>query len=229
MTKVAIIGKSTTEDSFGIHSHYVNYFGHLGMTAILPPMTKTDFREVTDFFDVVVIPGGADISPVTYGAMPGVTTGKADPALEYFDAYNLATALDHCLVVGICRGFQALMVNAGYTLTQEIGGFHPRSNGWYEMAHKVSVYSHNKPFKYETNSLHHQGVVIQPSECDAWLSTPDASVKLLAADLSATNRVVVEAAEGTGWLGIQWHPEATDDPLVLNWIRQRLNGSMIRS
>jgi putative glutamine amidotransferase len=229
MTKIAIIGKSVTDDTFGIHTHYVKYFGHLGTVAILPPALVSAFQELADFFDIVVMPGGADVNPANYGEMPTVDTGKSDPILEYFDRVNLGTALNRCLVVGICRGFQSLMVEFNHKLTQEIEAFHPRSNGWYDTAHEVQVYSHgDKPFKYEVNSLHHQGVVVQPSELAAWRSAPDPLVHVLAADVKSSSiRYVVEAAESLSWLGVQWHPEAMDDPLVLNWIRTRLSGKMV--
>lgn len=220
---IGIVGKNRGEDSFGAGNHYLDYFGRIGVPMILPPMTTQDFSEVVKTLDVVVLPGGGDLLTTRYGEIPSTLSGEADQMLEYFDQLNLGIALNsNALVVGICRGFQSLVVHHGYALTQHLWS-HPHSEGWYDTVHELQVVKFGRPTTRKVNSLHHQGLVLTNRELTAWQNETNIGMRALAwFQASVGGPVVIEAIEGPNFLGVQWHPEALDDTEVLEWIKYKV-------
>ncbi len=165
-------------------------------------------REVMSRADGLLLSGGADVDPSTYGE------ALRDPAWrgqDERDAFELAlyrqAVADGKPVLGVCRGAQLINVAEGGTLWQDIASMREaslthRSQERYDgLGHGVSVApgtwlsSLFGDEAHETNSIHHQGVKdLAPSLTPlAW--APDK---------------LVEAFErqGDGFVvGVQWHPE----------------------
>ena len=115
--KIAIFGWKTGENSFGITVPYYDYFDSLGDVSILAPIAEIDFGQ----YDLLVIPGGPDVSPNSYGHIPNMFTGKSDPIREYFDKYMIPAAIEAKIpIIGICRGHQAIAAYFGATLEQHM-------------------------------------------------------------------------------------------------------------
>lgn len=160
--------------------------------------------------DALVLHGGADVSPQTYGQTPRRPQWAGQPAR---DAYELAL-IEACLerdvpILGICRGHQLLNVAFGGTLFQDISEDHQgalvhRDAIAYEqnyhsasltpgglLAHTFGALEHT------INSVHHQGV--------------DKLGEGLVVEARSSQDHIIEAfrLDSTEQfaLGVQWHPE----------------------
>lgn len=189
-----------------LHGWYVDAVRAAGgRPVLLPPDTDAD---VLDRIDALVLIGGADVDPGTYGAVPHPTTDA--PRTER-DASELALcrgARDRDLpLLGICRGMQVMAVVHGGSLIQDLpdAGFGPthRERPGEFTQHGVrlapdslaaSIYGTTT---LSVNSSHHQGVADTGSlEATGW--SDDGLVEVL------------EAPGARFSLGVQWHPEHPD-------------------
>lgn len=96
-----------------------------GNPVMLPPV-GTWTAETIAFLDGLVIAGGADVDPATYGAEPDPRTGapRRDRDESELALVHAALKLDLPLF-GVCRGMQVLNVALGGTLHQHIEGHNP--------------------------------------------------------------------------------------------------------
>jgi putative glutamine amidotransferase len=175
-------------------------------------------EEVLDLLDGLVLAGGADIDPASYGAKPHPETLDTVPERDRFEIVLVRAAIEHELpVLGICRGMQLINVAYGGTLLQHLPerfGHHEhlRVPGTFDGAdHDVELVEGSLAARaagethHATKSHHHQGVdrlgdglrVSGSSEMDG---LPEA--------IEMTNRRFV--------LGVQWHPEADETSRVVS-------------
>ena len=77
--------------------------------------------QLLDLLDALMLSGGADIDPATYGAEPGPRTEGYRAERDHFELALAREALARDLpVLGVCRGMQVLNVACGGTLEQEL-------------------------------------------------------------------------------------------------------------
>lgn len=209
-----IPGKMSTDDYFGARRSYINFLRPYGDILQVIPSSVETYRDLLDNCKLLVLPGGADISPIKYGSIPSMFAGDSDPYLEYYDSYLLPMAIGLKIpILGICRGFQSIITYFGGKLIQHLP-LHPRSEDWVELAHKVSRTSaFGKESDSVVNSLHHQGISVGDiPEClvpIAYCRADDICEGVTHRDLPI--------------LGLQWHPEVLPyDFWVDNWIRKLL-------
>ena len=163
-----------------------------------------------EYLDGLVLQGGADIAPESYGETPLHPEWAGDAVRDRYevDLFNAFVAAGKP-VLGICRGCQLINVALGGTLFQDIPTQLPaavshRDTEMYERAlHDVSFVAGSKlaqlypgTAQAKINSIHHQ------------------AVKDLGRDLSiealGVPDGVVEAIRWRGpsyVFGMQWHPE----------------------
>lgn len=101
MTKklIGIPGWSTGEGSWGVAKSYLEYFSDFGKVVILSP------DEENTNVDLVVLPGGMDMNPRSYGAVPGFKTGNTDVFKQFFFDVNLPQYVQSgTSIFGICLG-----------------------------------------------------------------------------------------------------------------------------
>lgn len=179
---------------------YVRYLEASGADAeIVLPGQAIPWSEI----DGLVLGGGADVDPTTYGQEPHAMT---EVELER-DALELPAA-HHALeiglpILGICRGFQLLNVVMGGSLVQHLDG-HSRDDGGHSTQHRATLAENTrlasiigKP-DVLVNSSHHQAV--RPENLAPGL-TPSAT----------THDGLIEAFENDQILAVQWHPERIDE------------------
>ena len=192
---------------------YVGAVQRAGGIAVLLPPDETALEDpdpVLDPLDGVILAGGLDVGPATYGADPAPAT---DAPNEVRDAFELAVArraLEREIpLLGICRGMQVLNVAAGGTLHQHL----PDVVGHDGHRVKLGVFAEHHVRLAEgslaaraageelhaTKSHHHQAVDVlgEGFVVTGWSDGDE----------------LPEAIEHPGRrfaLGVQWHPEVDE-------------------
>jgi len=176
---------------------------------------RGEVGKALESFDGLLIPGGPDLDPETYGGRPHPNVKTAHPdrdALELEAArYAKRAGLP---TLAICRGIQVVNVALGGTIFEDIDDQHERPDGPVlrhmqtpdfsrkETTHDVDLIAGSRIAAIagasciKTNSIHHQ------------------AVRRIAYGLDAAGRArdgIVEAVELRGdhpfFVGVQWHPE----------------------
>ncbi len=201
--------------SWVMNSRYYLAAASAGAAPVMIPLLDADpaaLRATYDRLDGLLLAGGVDMDPGTFGEPPHPRLGRTDAAR---DAVELALArwaiADGMPVLGLCRGLQLLNVALGGTLFQDIEAEIPGAlkhdyfptTGFERdyLAHEVSVAGGSRLHEafgapvVRVNSMHHQAVKEIAPALHVSARAPDG---------------VVEAVEGGGaayLVGVQWHPE----------------------
>jgi putative glutamine amidotransferase len=190
-----------------------------GVALLLPPdpAAVEDPDLMLDLVDGLLLAGGADMDPSTYGAEPHPATVGTVPERDTFEIALTRRALELDMpYLGICRGMQVMNVARGGTLNQHLPDDyghedHRRSLGSFDNADHDVRLAHDSLAAHAaheeihgTKSHHHQGVerIGDGLSVSGWATIDD----------------LPEAIELPGnrfALGVQWHPEADEtSPLI---------------
>ncbi|ABM35134.1 type 1 glutamine amidotransferase [Paracidovorax citrulli] len=198
-------------------AHWIMSAG--AMVVMVPcPTGETARGDVTlahyaEWLDGVVMHGGADVWPGSYGEVPLKDAWLGD---RIRDLYDLAVveAFEQAgkPIFGVCRGLQLINVAFGGTLYQDIETQHPgaqqhRNAVTYDQHfHEVEIVPgtrlsqlYPQQPRMVVNSIHHQGIKnLAPGfEIEAW-SHPD----------GVPEAIRRNAHSGRGYIAAtQWHPE----------------------
>lgn len=177
-----------------------------GVPFVLPTSEagRTDPDAVLGPLDALLLSGGADLDPATYGAQPHPRSTNFKRSRDEFEIALCRGALERGMpVLGVCRGFQLLNVALGGDLVQHLDDaeVHLHTPGSFS-DHEVELEPDSRAAaaagatRISVRSHHHQGI------------------GRLGQDLVVSGRAapggVVEAIElpGQAWvLGILWHTE----------------------
>jgi putative glutamine amidotransferase len=102
-----------------------------GLVLLLPPdeAAQEEPDAVLDLLDGLILAGGADVDPASYGAQAHSETRGTVPERDDFEIALARRALERDLpLLGICRGMQLMNVATGGTLLQHL----PESHGHHE-------------------------------------------------------------------------------------------------
>lgn len=190
----------------------VHRAGALALLLVPDEALVADPDEALDRIDGLMLAGGADVDPVSYGAAPHPLTSETDPRRDAFEIAVVRRALERDLpLLGICRGMQIMNVARGGTLHQDLPELlghehHRRVSGSFDGAdHHVRLLAGSLAARaageelHATKSHHHQGVdrVGEGLVVTGWADVDD----LPEAIEDPRNRFA---------LGVQWHPEADE-------------------
>lgn len=197
-------------DGHFVLSTYVAMLAANGAIPVITPIVKTreEAREVLDRIDALLLTGGDDIDPESYGQTarrPDLIAPRDRLASDF--AYARAAQEAAKPTLGVCLGIQIMNVAYGGTLFQHIeedlpgAGEHEDDDQGVAPNHEIAIEPGTLlrtiagTDRATVNSYHHQSVA------------QVASGFRLAA--RATDGVI-EAMERTDlpfYLGVQWHPE----------------------
>jgi putative glutamine amidotransferase len=216
---------------------YVDAVQRAGGIALLLPPDPAAVQapdSLLDLVDGLLLAGGADMDPATYGAEPHEKTIGTVPERDAFELALASRAIERDLpFLGICRGMQVMNVARGGTLCQHLPDasdsgdegaargrgheHHRRSLGSFDNADHDVRLAHGSLAAllvheelHGTKSHHHQGVerVGKGLEVTGWATIDD----------------LPEALEVPGnrfALGVQWHPEAdATSPLIAGLVEE---------
>ena len=190
-----------------------------GLVLMLPPdeWLTEEPDAVLHLLDGLVLAGGADIDPASYGQPPHPETHDTVPERDAFELALTRAAIERDLpILGICRGMQLLNVARGGTLLQHVPELvghehHRRVLGSFEGTEHDVVLSEGSlaaaaagELVHVTRSHHHQGV-------------DRIGEGLLVTGLSTIDQLpeAIELPERSFVLGVQWHPEADEGSSVV--------------
>lgn len=186
---------------------------------VLAHSDPADAALLLDRFDGLVLPGGGDIDPASYGEdRDGENLYGIRPESDLFEVALVREAAARRLpLLGICRGLQVINVAFGGTLHQDLAE-HPQDlagrafAGHYRTKIRPDSRLHHIVDSTElvVNSLHHQGVKDVGEGLSVVASAADGVVE----SIEATNK---------NWdmLAVQWHPECLRDEhatALFNWL-----------
>jgi putative glutamine amidotransferase len=195
-----------------------------GLALMIPPDPELERNpdEVLDLIDALILAGGDDLDPASYGAEPHLKTTHTVPERDRSElALTTAAIARDMPVLGICRGMQLLNVACGGTLIQHLPEYlghehHRRYPGSFDGAdHDVRLTAGSLAAGaageelHGTKSHHHQGI-------DAL------GQGLVVSGVSALDELpeAIEVPERRFVLGVQWHPEADE--------RSRVVGALVQ-
>ena len=202
--------------SWVMSQRYVNALTAAGAVPWLIPLVDDEaaVRAIYDDLDGLFLPGGADIDPASYSEARHPLCDRSDPARDRLELTMARWAMaDHRPVLGVCRGLQLMNLAAGGTLYQDLGEQMPGSikhdffpfEGNHRrdfLAHEVTLAEGSRiadilgAARVRVNSMHHQGIRDLGDGLVATATAPDGLIE------------GAEAADGSFFVGVQWHPEA---------------------
>lgn len=205
--------------SWVMNSRYYLAAAEAGGVPVMVPLFEEDpdtLRAVYDRLDGLLLAGGVDMDPVTFGEAPHPNLGRTDRARDLVELQLASWAIaDRKPVLGLCRGHQVLNVALGGTLWQDIGTQVPTAikhdcfpNEGYArdyLAHDVAITPGSRihaAFDSNSvwvNSMHHQAVKALAPGLLGSAQAPDGLVEAIE---SGTSHFLV---------GVQWHPEIFTD------------------
>jgi putative glutamine amidotransferase len=190
-------------------------------------VTASEPEATLEPLDALILAGGADVDPDSYGAEPHRCTSGTRPERDAAEIPLAERAVGRDMpVLGICRGMQLLNVALGGTLIQhlpdDVGhGDHRRHLGSFDDAdHDVRLEPGSLAAQacgeltHGTKSHHHQAV-------------DRLGDGLVASGWSVLDDLVeaIEAPDAQFVLGVQWHPEVDPgSPVVAALVEAASNG-----
>jgi putative glutamine amidotransferase len=205
---VGILCGRSPAQRYSTHRGYISSVTAVGGTpVVLPAGPDVDPHVLSAAVDrcaALVVTGGGDVDPVHYSS----PSGSPDLLMDVDPARDMAeiVVVQHAMaqgkrVLGVCRGAQLLAIMGGGTLIHDLSekgiDGHWDEERQYQAVHPVraevgSAVAMVLGSVDGVNSIHHQAIADpgQTLRATAW-----------------SDDGVIEAVEGTGLLGVQWHPE----------------------
>ncbi|KXX70291.1 gamma-glutamyl-gamma-aminobutyrate hydrolase family protein [Flammeovirga sp. SJP92] len=196
-----------------IENDMMDYVAQHGVLPILLPDISDDrLYPILEELHGVILQGGVDIAPETYGETP-IGPWKGD---RYRDEYELKI-IDYTIkngkpLLGVCRGFQLMNVYFGGTLYQDTKSqredvnHHRDAQKYDSIKHPLLINEntffselyadHKHPY---VNTVHHQAIKDLGKDLEIWATSDDGLIEAFGYKKEKPGKV----------MGVQWHPEFT--------------------
>lgn len=205
---------------FTVADEYVAAVKAAGGTPILLPHVH-DVEEADHLLDVadgLVLTGGGDVHPASYGA-PVTSAYDTDLTADASERLLARRARERAIpTLGICRGMQIVAVEDGGTLYQDMttpgGGHEPLPEdpeAVLAARHPIDVIASSRLAQVlgasvrDVNTIHHQAIDLLPDRYVGCAYARDGTIE-----------AIEPAADAWPFFGVQWHPErmsGSDHPL----------------
>src|SRR5215472_19328455 len=188
-----------------------------GTPVVLPPVPPDSVHSLVAGLEGLVFTGGRDINPGLYDQQRLDETDLPEHRRDRFELALMRAAVEADLpFLAIGRGLHVLTVARGGTLIQHLPAHRPDRVRY--LPHDVlladdSLLGRLLGSKVQVQAAHHQAPDRLPDGLSITGWSPDDEV--------------VEAVEVTGHrfgVGVQWHPEAADDPRLLTALVEAATG-----
>jgi len=171
-----------------------------------------DPDQLLDMLDGLILAGGSDVDPASYGEEPHAETRGTNADRDRFETALASAALERDMpVLGICRGMQMLNVACGGTLEQHLSDVQTHRHTPGEFCdHEVELEPESLAARaagaerVAVKSHHHQGIARVGDGVEVSGRNPSDGV--------------IEAIEVPGRqfaLGVLWHPEEDEQSRVI--------------
>jgi putative glutamine amidotransferase len=175
-----------------------------------------DPDQLLDMLDGLILAGGSDVDPATYGAEAHPETRGTNPERDRFELALARAAVERDMpVLGICRGMQMLNVACGGTLQQHLADVQTHRHTPGEFCdHQVDLEPDSLAARAAGSEMalvkshHHQGVAELGSGLEVTGRNPGDGL-IEAIELPARDFA----------LGVLWHPEEDE--------RSRIIGALV--
>ena len=229
-----LIGISTRPEDengrYALSEKYVTSVRRAGGIPILLPPGEPDTGMLLKRIDGLILSGGGDIDPALYGGLPHETIYNINIERDQSEIRAVQYALSsHLPLLGICRGIQVINIALNGTLIEHVPdvvgdevkhrlpgrGVSEHSVKLLEDSLVAKIFGQNE---LSVPSCHHQAI--------RQLALPLRNVAYSQDGIIEAVELADHPSQGTGsfFIGVQWHPELSADPL-----QQRLFDQLIEA
>ncbi len=199
---------------------YVSGLQRTGAVAILLPVDRRAPQQLLELIDGLLLIGGADIDPRSYGEPADPAIESTYPERDQFELALLRGAIERDLpVLAICRGMQMLNIALGGSLNQDLSA----SDGSQPHRRIVGSFEGNEQtIELEPGSLAARaaGETVHVGRCHHHQAVSTVGAGLRVSGRTADGVIeAIESADGRWVLGVQWHPEADESTQLFSALR----------
>ena len=187
-----------------------------GIPILLPPMPTSAWKEVLKKLDGLLLIGGDDYPPSSYGAAVENNTKTMPSSRAEFDLAlgREALTMGELPILGICAGCQLLNITEGGSLIQDIPSKFPQSKVIHGGPYDAKSGPRRHEVSFSKNSLldrlYGQASLSVPTSHHQCLGNIAAGMKVVAQTIDGLPEAI-EKDGGRFVVGVQWHPERDYD------------------
>ena len=178
-----------------------------GLPLLIPH--ENDPLSVAEIIDGLLIPGGADIAPSYFAEEPHSSLKIAPRERTDFEIGVVKAIMKaRKPIFGICYGMQLINVALGGSLYQDIGSQLDTAIDHRRGYHRIMGGDSMFRGEFMVNTSHHQAVRGLGDRLEVCAASDDQLVEAIC------------LSDYPFLVGVQWHPERSDDALSMNLFRR---------